>query len=327
MPSPLFKTKSIKIETLGEYLGQMRVQLNMDVKTVSLLTQIKPQYLEQLEKGNWEKLPADVYIRGFLKSLAQLYHVQEQVLIDQYDKEHGFGQVKKPTVHESRFRISFTPKTVIIGLTIILSLAAVTYVASQISSVLTPPLLELNEPGSDVNIQGNSVIFSGRAEIGADVRINEQAVLTDKNGEFTENLILSAGLNVIEIAVKNKFNKESRITRRVNAELPENGEAEESLPVNITLEIGPNSAWIYMEADGIVVQRGTMLPGSTKTITANEEVLLTSANAGSTKVIYNERDLGKLGRETEVIRNVEFRSTNQQAQPPPPPPAGETEDE
>ncbi len=309
MPNPLFKTKSVNIQTLGDYLGQIRLQLNMDVKTVSLLTQIKPQYLEQLEAGNWTALPADVYIRGFLKSLAQLYRVQEQVLIDQYDKEYGFGQIKKPLARESRFQFSFTPRTIIIAVTALLSLGAVAYVASQISSVLTPPLLELNEPTGDGTIQGTSIIFSGQAEVGADVFINEQAVLTDRNGQFNENLILSPGLNVIEVVVKNKFNKESRITRRISAEVPIIKPDTPTSAINITLEIGPNSAWIYMEADGIVVQRGTMLPGSTKTITAQENIILTSANAGSTKIIYNEKDLGKMGREAEVIRNVEFNST------------------
>ena len=58
----------------------------------------------------------------------------------------------------------------------------------------------------------------------------------------------------------------------------------------------------------MVVSRGTMLSGSSKSISAAKEILLTSSNAGSTKVIYNGKDLGKLGRPGEVIRNVEFRA-------------------
>jgi hypothetical protein len=85
--------------------------------------------------------------------------------------------------------------------------------------------------------------------------------------------------------------------------------AQPQQPVVVTIEVGPESAWIFMEADGLVVQRGTMLPGSTKTVSAEQEILLTSANAGSTKVIYNGKDLGKMGRAGEVIRNVEFTTT------------------
>jgi hypothetical protein len=310
MANPLFKTKVVHIQTLGDYLGQIRSQLNLDVKTVSLLTQIKLIYIEELELGNWEKLPGDVYIRGFLKSLANLYHIHEQVLIDQYDKEHGFGQVKKAIIKNNAFKFNFTPKTIIIAVTIVLSVTAVGYVISQISSVLTPPKLELSEPSGDATIQGNSIVFAGLVEIGADVFINGQPLLTDKDGQFTENLVLSPGLNVIQIVAKNKFNKESRITRQIKAEIAQNIPESVASAVKLILNIGPSSAWIYLEADGVVVQRGTMLPGSSKNVTAKDEILLTSANAGSTQVIYNGKDLGKLGRETEVIRNVEFSATN-----------------
>jgi cytoskeletal protein RodZ len=309
MSNELFKTKQIKIETLGGFLKQMRDQLNFDVKTVSILTQIKPHYLESLEAGKWDDLPADVYIRGFVKSLARVYNLPEDALIEQYEKEHGFTPKARPQRVEIQKRISFTPRTIIILVSLVIGLLAVGYVGNQIRSVLAPPVLELTEPESDVTIQGSSLVIAGRAEIGADVTINDQIVLTDKNGQFNESLILSAGLNTVEVVARNKFDRESRITRRVNAELQQSIVVAPSAPVTVTIEVGPESAWIYMEADGVVVQRGTMLPGSTKTITAGSDVLLTSANAGSTKVNYNGKDLGVMGRSGEVIRNVEFAAS------------------
>jgi hypothetical protein len=305
----LFKKKEVRIDTLGSYLAQIRDQLNFDIKTVSILTQIKPKYLESLEKGDWDSLPSDVYIRGFVKTLARVYNLDEHALIEQYEKEHGFTPKVQTKRIETKYKFNFTPKTVIVLVSLFLGVAAVGYVANQIRSVLAPPVLELSEPGEDVTIQGNTLVLSGRAEIGADVTINDQIVLTDKNGQFNESLILSPGVNVIEILARNKFNRESKVTRRVNAESTATAVNLPSAPVIVTIEVGPESAWIYLEADGVVVQRGTMLPGSKKVVTAAEEVLLTSANAGATKVNYNGQDLGLLGRSGEVIRNVEFAAT------------------
>ena len=42
--SGLFKTKTVKIDTLGEYLTSVRNQLNFDLKTAAELAQIKPAY-------------------------------------------------------------------------------------------------------------------------------------------------------------------------------------------------------------------------------------------------------------------------------------------
>jgi cytoskeletal protein RodZ len=306
MDSPLFKTKAVKIETLGDYLGKIRKQLNFDIKAVSTLAQIKPEYIQKLEQGKYSDLPAEVYIRGFLKNLASVYHIEEQILIDQYEKERGFEPVAKPVKPESR-KFSLTPKTIILVTSLVLAVVFLGYVIWQVRSVLTPPYLEITDPVSDITVSGSSFVITGKVEVGAEVMINNQAISNiDKNGQFSESLFLSSGLNIVEIVAKNKFGKTSKITRQINAEVPKTQETAEKLPINVTLEIGPESAWIYLEVDGVVAQKGTMLPGATKTVSGKDDVLLTSANAGSTRVIYNSKDLGKLGREGEVIRNVEF---------------------
>ncbi|OGE82410.1 MAG: hypothetical protein A3B10_02960 [Candidatus Doudnabacteria bacterium RIFCSPLOWO2_01_FULL_44_21] len=303
----LFQTKTVKIDTLGEYLVLVRKQLNLDLKTVSLLSQIKLSYLEDLEAGNYSKLPAEVYIRGFLKSLSQLYRIKEQILIDQYEKERGIEPITQKHKPKVRTESVLTPKTLIIGSSLLIGLVALLYVGNQVRSVLAPPFLEIVEPGSDLTIDGNSLVVSGKTEIGADVFINNQQVLADSSGQFSENLLLSPGLNIVEISSQNKFGKISKITRQINSQTQTVPTTPPS-SVNITINIGPGSAWVYLEADGVVVQRGTMLAGSSRTVTAKIDILLTSANAGSTVVVYNGKDLGKLGREGEVIRNVEFRS-------------------
>jgi cytoskeleton protein RodZ len=305
MAVPIFKTKEVKIDTLGEYLVSVRKQLNLEVKTVSLLTQIRLSYLEALESGDFEKMPAEVYVRGFLKSLADFYHIKEKVLIDQYEKERGFESDKPVKAKPINIQWSLTPKTIIFGISGVIGLFAIIYVGFQIRSVLASPLLEVYEPADNLVVLDSTIVVSGIAEIGADVFLNNQPVLTDSAGQFNETLVLSRGLNVIEILERNKFGKESRVVRQVTAQ-----ELNEVLPVesvvNLTINIGPEPTWVFLEADGIVVQRGTMLAGSSKVVTAREQIILTSADAGSTQVIYNGEDLGKLGRSGEVIRNVEF---------------------
>lgn len=311
MPEALFKTKAVKIDTLGEYLASVRNQLNLDIKTVSLMTQIKPSYLELLEAGDYQSLPADVYVRGFLKSLAVNYRIKESVLVDQYEKEIGIGIIPmtKPEVSKEQ-KFSLTPRKIVIGTSILLALLAIVYVGKQIRSVLAPPYLVVNEPADDMNVQGNSVVVAGIGEVGSEVFINNQPVLIDASGHFTENLILSSGLNVVEISERNKFGKVSKIVRKITSENTVATQIPQSA-VNLVINIGPGSAWVSMEADGVVVQKGTMLAGSTKTVSAKNEIILTSADAGSTEVTYNGKNLGKLGRAGEVIRNVQFSSSSQ----------------
>lgn len=306
MTQALFKIKSVKIATLGEYLNKIRIQHNLDIQTLSLLTQIKPAFLVSLEAGSYEQLPAEVYVRGFLKKLAETYRIRESILVEQFEKEYGFEPKNFNKDKEKKIYLTLTPKILAGGISVLTVLAALFYIGLQIKSVVAAPKLEIFDPVSDEKIVGNSLIVSGKAELGAEILINNQAVLVGKNGDFSENLFLSPGLNVIEVSARNKFGKVSKISRQINVEIPPTSIALQPQPLTLTLAIGPGSAWIFLEVDGNVVERGTMLPGSSKTVSAHTDILLTTANAGSTRLIYNGKDLGKLGRENEVIRNVEF---------------------
>ena len=259
MNATLFKTHTVKIDTLGEYLQQVRKILNLDMKTVSLLTQIKPSYLELLEAGRFEQLPADVYIRGFLKSLAEFYHIKEQVLIDQYEKEQGYDLAPPILQLEKTNWLSLTPRTLIIGFSLLVALTAVIYVLDQIRSVWAPPYLSLLEPAGDQTVDGNSIVVSGKGEIGAEIFINNQPVLLDSTGQFTEILLLSPGLNVVEISEKNKFGKISKLTRQITSK---STSLEPVVPaaINLTINIGPGSAWVYLEVDGAFFHPRTIPP-------------------------------------------------------------------
>src|SRR5947207_1935253 len=129
--SPLFKTKQVKIDTLGEYLQQVRKQLNLDLKTVSILAQIKLENLLSMEAGSYHELPADVYVRGFLKSLANFYHIKEQVLIDQYEKER-VTDIQQPGRSLWHWQWRLTPRILVVGGSILVALIAVIYIGIEI---------------------------------------------------------------------------------------------------------------------------------------------------------------------------------------------------
>ena len=92
----LFEQKKLKIETLGEYLKEARSSLNLSLEEIAKKADIHKNFLEFLESGNFNQLPADVYIFGFLKKLAKLYSVEPDLLIEQYKKEKCIqGQISK----------------------------------------------------------------------------------------------------------------------------------------------------------------------------------------------------------------------------------------
>ncbi|MEK9174337.1 MAG: helix-turn-helix domain-containing protein, partial [Patescibacteria group bacterium] len=63
-----FTRKKIQSLTLGEKLQKLRGDTHVPLTEVARSTRIRVRYLEYLENGEYEKLPADVYVRGFLRN-------------------------------------------------------------------------------------------------------------------------------------------------------------------------------------------------------------------------------------------------------------------
>lgn len=82
-----FEQKKISTETLSEYLASVRNTLGLSLEDVAKKTGIKLKFLQGLESGDYKNLPADVYVLGFLKQLAELYTVASDEIVNQYKKE------------------------------------------------------------------------------------------------------------------------------------------------------------------------------------------------------------------------------------------------
>ena len=81
----------------GEYRGRglqaIREKMGVDLKTISLETKISTRVLQWMEEEVVEKLPAQVYLKGFLKAYALYLGLDPQKVIEEYLK--ALGQTKK----------------------------------------------------------------------------------------------------------------------------------------------------------------------------------------------------------------------------------------
>jgi curved DNA-binding protein CbpA len=68
----------------GRTLKQIRERSGMDLKSVSSQTKITPRILEWIEEEALDKLPPEVYLKGFLRAYAQCLGLVPQKVIDGY---------------------------------------------------------------------------------------------------------------------------------------------------------------------------------------------------------------------------------------------------
>jgi cytoskeletal protein RodZ len=306
----LFEQKKINIETLSEYLGSIRQSLNLSREDVAKKTGIKLKFLECLESNDFKPLPADVYVMGFLRQLAEVYAISPVDLIQQYKKEKNIEkQVIKQIqlLNSGRFarrfnKIVITPKILSLILGLVFVGATLSYIGWQLWSIDRTPSLAVNQPQDNSVISGAFVNVSGHTDPGADVSVNGENIFVDAKGDFNTQAALSSGPEEITIMSQNRFGKSVSKTINVTGAV---SIAPTSGPLQLGLSFtGP--VVINFAADNQSPQTITFSAGDSKVFTATQEILISTSDAGATKVNLNGQNLGPMGRPKEQLSNMQF---------------------
>jgi len=204
-------------ETLGERLRQARSLKKLKVEEVAKILQIRPEYISALEEENWEKLPAGLYGKNFLKQYARFLKLNTKELLKQASTtEATSNPFSQKIVAKNKFIVF--PKIVKNAIIIITVLACLLYLATYSKKIFLPPELIITAPSQNLLIHDNIITVSGQTEAGAEVRINNEITLNNDNGAFSQTINLKKGLNNIIISAQKKYSQSQTVTRQILVE-------------------------------------------------------------------------------------------------------------
>lgn len=83
------------MESPGEYLSREREIRGISLKQISEKTKIGIEYLRCIEEGRFERIPGEVFLKGFLRSYAQALGIDEKEVMDRYNQFTSEGLDKK----------------------------------------------------------------------------------------------------------------------------------------------------------------------------------------------------------------------------------------
>lgn len=338
-----FIKKSVGTLTLGEKLKKLRSERRISLNEVSRATKIQVKYLEYLENGAYEKLPADVYVKGFLRNYSEFLGVDEKMLIKHYDQERGIQKnleknrnlsvnlprwnlggadwrKKNSPPGQKKISVSafvITPRIITISLIILLVFGGFFYLYREIGAFASTPRLAILSPDQNYSTSGNSVTVEGVTDADARIFINDQPVLVNEDGKFRENLTVQSGANTIIVRAVNRFNKETAETLNIQStyqppaenspeqsDQPAQSGAAQKLEVEVRVDPGP--VWVSVEADGNLLFSGTMLTGAAQTFQADNKISINSGKGNATFVKFNGHDMGALSDNSGAVRGVTF---------------------
>jgi len=304
-------------ESLGEKLAKKRNSLHLDIRDVEKAIKIPAKHIRNIEEGRYSKLPPDVYTRGFIKNYATFLGLSPKSVISIYSKERGLEKkvkmIKNPTPQAKSTlktpRMVITPKRLLLIGSSLAVFAVLFFIGWQIKILTAPPVLTVKSPAENLNVTEDFVYVEGQTDREADLYVNDVKIGTDDNGVFKERVSLQDGVNILTIKAKNKMDREVSIERKISAKLPlTTATVDRTIyPVELKMVIGPHPATVSIVRDGEKLNvSGVMLAGSTQVFYAKNDIIITTNNAGSTKIILNGKDLGPMGKEGQEIKDKKF---------------------
>jgi cytoskeleton protein RodZ len=77
---------------IGNSLREARLRQGLDLTDAEQSTKIRSKYLQALEREQFEQLPSQTYVKGFLRSYAEFLGLDGQLYVDEYNSRYVAGE-------------------------------------------------------------------------------------------------------------------------------------------------------------------------------------------------------------------------------------------
>jgi Helix-turn-helix domain len=138
---------------IGNSLREARLRQGLDFPEIEQATKIRGKYLRALEEEQFDVLPAQTYVKGFLRSYADYLGLDGQLYVDEFNSRYVRGEFEDEEEQAYRPRIAaggrggtFQGKAVLLTVAVIAGLTVFFFVAwmwggngSQEGLPLNPP--------------------------------------------------------------------------------------------------------------------------------------------------------------------------------------------
>lgn len=309
-----FVRKKVESLTLGEKLKKLRQQYRMSYAEIAKATRIQAKYLECLENGEYEQLPAEVYVRGFLKSYARHLGLEDEAFLKLYEKEKhiraNLGQ-QKVTKEVLRYPTLntwiITPRTALVTLLVFILGGTFLYLFSEFRSFVAEPHLLITDPLSGATIEGSTMVLRGQTDPGALVTANGEPVFVGDTGEFSEGITLQKGMNRVIVRATNRFERTKEEILAIESRVPESTGlpvAEESVPQGFTFVVRAvaKAVNVTIASGETVLYSGTLLPGrEQRFVNQTEPIRLSTDDASHTEVGLDDEPAVLVGLEAVSV--------------------------
>ena len=274
---------------IGSTLRKEREKQKLSIRDVENETSIRSVYIEALEKGEYDKLPGEVYAKGFIKNYGNFLKLNGEELVRQFimeisavaaPNENPVAENPKNSIAATNVGAKYQDKQQINSSTISdvenetkkYLVAAVAFIAILISGIIYN--------------------FSGSDDESISVSQNETPIVPVETQQISETPKVEE--KVVETPVAVEVQKPAEIPQPPVPEIP----VASGVILQATFS---GDCWTRVIVDGGMVYEGMISAGQTFDWKGNESVNVLLGNAGAAQFVMNGQTVGAIGAYGDVV--------------------------
>lgn len=206
------------MKTIGEILKAERERQLKSLKEISKKTKIPLKTLTALEVNDFASLPPQAFTQGFIKNYAQELGLEPKRLLAIFRRDlipkQNSGQLKFGLETESGLR--WRPKMTLILAVVLFLMAFGGYLFFQLRHYWGQPELEIIAPHENETVQEKIIKVEGKTDPEVTLKINDQVVSLNEQGNFQKEIEVFEGENMILIEAISRIGKKTEIERKIH---------------------------------------------------------------------------------------------------------------
>jgi len=203
-------------KTLGEHLQEARQKKQATLLQAEIATKVRADFLEDIEKNDWSKLPSEVYVRGFVLAYAKYLDIDKGKISEIFEAEANLKRTKSDSspvlsyqkrIKENKFIL--TPR--FIGYAVLCSfiITLFGYIIYQVLNFAGSPDLKVVTPDNNAITENDTADLKGVTDNNIMLTVNNEPIPVTNDGHFSTSLRLHRGINIIKVKAVNKAKKET----------------------------------------------------------------------------------------------------------------------
>ena len=279
------------VENFGSYIKHERELRGVPLEEISRITKIHIRFLEALEDNRFDELPGEVFIKGYIRSYANIIGSDVDEMLNSYEESIGNKLIEKGPNSQSKSIITVKKYLgfIIAGLSILALLFFTKFI-----------ILDKNNPTAKI-VKPSSSIFGAAPKKETLPKIAENSLPRAEVSVTKKTLVVEKGLDTIK--PKPEVQKQENSLAVKEGATPENMEK----PLKLTIKV-KNNSWFNITIDDFREEDFILSAGEEKSYWGNEIFRLTIGNKQGTHLILNGKSLVVPESEGNVVKDIIINS-------------------